>query len=248
MKIMDQNKRDMEDTNKFRDNKRLVLGLLLLIVGGLLLLENTNILPFGIREVVFSWQMLLIGIGIIIIAQKENNASGYIMLGIGLFFLIPDIWHVPHFYRRLFWPSILIIIGVLILLRNTGSKVIYKDNDIDMDSQDFINDTSIFGGTEKKVNTLSFKGGNVTNIFGGSNFDLTDSKLAEGKNVVDFFCLFGGSKFLIPSDWNVKVETTAIMGGFSDKRKFQSNQPYDKDKLLIFKGLVLFGGGEIKNF
>jgi len=37
-----------------------------------------------------------------------------------------------------------------------------------------------------------------------------------------------------------------IFGGFSDKRIKDPNRVYEEDKLLLIKGLVLFGGGEIK--
>jgi hypothetical protein len=38
-----------------------------------------------------------------------------------------------------------------------------------------------------------------------------------------------------------------IFGGFGDKRRKDPNMVYDDKKLLVVKGFVLFGGGEIKN-
>ena len=44
---------------------------------------------------------------------------------------------------------------------------------------------------------------------------MLDAQLAPGKNYIDVFCMFGGSKFLIPADWKVRVEVTAIFGGWA---------------------------------
>jgi hypothetical protein len=45
---------------------------------------------------------------------------------------------------------------------------------------------------------------------------------------------------------NVKVKVTAIFGGFSDERKVLADNEANNGKELIVKGLVLFGGGEVK--
>ena len=58
--------------------------------------------------------------------------------------------------------------------------------------------------------------------------------------------MFGGTDFIVPADWTVKLETSSIFGGFSDKRKPVVNVVNDPDKILTVKGLVLFGGGEVK--
>jgi predicted membrane protein len=84
-------------------------------------------------------------------------------------------------------------------------------------------------------------------FLGGSTFDLMDAELSPGTNVLDMFCLFGGSKIIIPSNWKVKIEVTAIFGGYSDKRKLPQNYADSNNKELIIKGVVIFGGGEIKS-
>ena len=86
-------------------------------------------------------------------------------------------------------------------------------------------------------------------IFGGSNFNMTRAKLAPGKNYIDVFVVFGGMKFVVPEDWNIKIEVVSIFGGMSDKHRTHIPEGMSHSEgQLIIKGFVLFGGGEIKSF
>ncbi|MCB0752810.1 MAG: hypothetical protein KDC52_15170, partial [Ignavibacteriae bacterium] len=86
----------------------------------------------------------------------------------------------------------------------------------------------------------------LTAIFGGSEVHFENSLLAKGKNEIDIFSMFGGYTIYVPQDWNVIIDVVAIFGGLSDKRIKDPNRVYEDDKILIIKGLVLFGGGEVK--
>jgi predicted membrane protein len=115
-------------------------------------------------------------------------------------------------------------------------------------TRDKIDDVAIFGGGNKIITSENFRGGNVTAVFGGSEINLMNCKLAEGENVVDMLCIFGGSTLIIPSDWNVIVSVTSIMGGFSNKIVKNPARVTDTTRSLHIKGLALFGGGEVKSF
>ncbi len=237
-----------------RSNKRAVLGIILVLVGAALIALNLNLFPFGIRTIIFSWQMILIVIGLVFLISKENKTVGFILLAIGGFFLIPEIVNIPYSWgwRRLFWPLIFIIVGILILFR--GGKLHRRNNrniccpDGKTLDEDSIDDLSMFGGGQRMINSQNFKGGKVTSIFGGSQFNFKGASLAKGRNVIDVLSLFGGSKFIVPRDWDIKVEITSIFGGFSDKRNPDPNVVYDPSKQLVFKGVVIFGGGEVQDY
>jgi hypothetical protein len=113
---------------------------------------------------------------------------------------------------------------------------------------DIIDDVAIFGGSEQKITSKNFKGGKISNIFGGSTFDLSDAELAPGRNVLDMFCLFGGSKIIVPAGWRVKIEVTAIFGGYNDKRRMPPKTDEVVERELVIRGVVIFGGGEIKSY
>ena len=88
----------------------------------------------------------------------------------------------------------------------------------------------------------------MTAVFGGSKINLSNASVVAGQiPVIDVFAMFGGTEIIVPEDWTVKLEISAIFGGFSDKRKSVINVVNNPDKTLVVKGMVLFGGGEIKS-
>ena len=60
--------------------------------------------------------------------------------------------------------------------------------------------------------------------------------------------MFGGSTFIVPENWNVRVEVTSIFGGFADKRSLAADTVIDNSRTLVIKGIIFFGGGEVKSF
>ncbi len=219
-----------------------IVGIVLILIGVAFIGKFLNFFPHRIMHHVFSWQMILIVLGVIFISTRENKSTGWILLIIGLVFLIPDAIHIPYSLKRLFLPIILIVIGLFIIFRPTSVRRDGKTN-----SADFIDDFAILGGGDKIITSDNFKGGKITALFGGSKIDLTKSSLAPGRNVIDVFCMFGGTTLIVPENWNVKHEVVSILGGFSDKRYIKQNTPKDVGKEIIIRGFVMFGGGEIKS-
>lgn len=235
---------------KKTSNSKFVLGIVLIGAGVLVMLRSAGLLPPIAREIFFSWQMILIAIGTVLITTKGRNPAGFILVGIGVVFLIPEIVYIPYEFRRLSWGLILVIAGLFFIFRfrsGSSGKHTFSYHQ-GTNANDVIDDVSIFGGGEKIIHTNSFKGGDVVAIFGGSTIDLSKSELAEGTHVLECVNIFGGTKFIVPPHWNVKVEVTSILGGFSDERRNFTGNGTDNSKLLIIKGVAIFGGGEIKSF
>jgi len=59
--------------------------------------------------------------------------------------------------------------------------------------------------------------------------------------------VFGGAKIIVPPGWLVKSEVTAIFGGLDDKRSVQPLVDVPT-KILIIKGVAMFGGVDIRNY
>jgi len=229
---------------KQRNTGRGIVGVILILIGVVLVGRTFDIFPHRIMHHLFSWEMILIVLGVVFISTRDNKLSGWILLTIGLVFLIPDILYIPYPIRRLFWPVLLIVVGLLIIFRSTG---IARTSNAGTAKADYIDDFAILGGGDRIITSENFKGGKVTALFGGSKIDLTKAQLAPGQNVVDVFCMFGGSTLIVPENWNIKVEVVSILGGFSDKRTVRTGTTMDVGKEIIIRGFVMFGGGEIKN-
>lgn len=217
-------------------NIRLIIGLIIIAMGFIFLLENLDIFYFDLPFHILSWPIILITIGLILLASARNKGAGIILIVIGLIGLFPE-----------FWPLILVILGLYIILRKGGSKFHKTELSTDNYSFEEFNEVAIFGGGKKFYKTEKFRGGKITAIFGGSELHLLDCSLDEGTHELDLFIMFGGTTILIPGDWNVEIDLLPIFGGFSDNRRKDPNLISTPNRTLRIKGLILFGGGEIKN-
>jgi len=228
----------------------LLLGIVLMFLGLFLIADLADIVPWRLRDFLFTWQALLIFLGLIFLSNKENKGTGIVLIVIGSFFLLPRIVHVPYYWRSLFWPSILIILGLVVIFssrRHHGEGTFFGGQRRRSTSEDWLDDVSVFGGGDRVVNSQNFQGGKLTHIFGGSKIDLTRAKLAPGRNHLEVVMIFGGTKLIVPESWRVKMEVTSVFGGFSDKR-IKTMVVTDSDRSLLITGVNVFGGGEIVNY
>jgi len=227
-------------------NNRAFLGVILVLVGLFLVMRNTGFFPDFIDHIIFSWPMLLVTIGLVItIGSSGGKTSGIIVMAVGAFFLIPHIFR-ETFDVNMFWPAILIVIGVIFIFsRRKGWNSVSTTPQV---GDDYIDYVHVFSGGERQIVSDNFRGGKVTAIFGGSEIDLTKAKLAPGVSELELACVFGGTTIIVPDDWNVKIEVVPVLGGFGDSRKLNPGRTIDTTKQLIIKGAVVFGGGEIKSY
>ncbi|WP_461633441.1 LiaF transmembrane domain-containing protein [Labilibaculum euxinus] len=236
----------MRSQHKSNPNNRAIFGIFLILFGCLLVLKNLDFIPYDLRHVIFSWPMLLFGLGVLFFFGKDDKTTGIVLMAVGGVFLMPIVFDWSFNWRGLFWPVMLIVIGVVVIRKRNECDV-SKRSAVGSDS-DYIDELNIFGGGEKVINTKNFRGGKVTCVFGGTELNLTNADLAEGTNIIDVFTMFGGCVLVVPSDWEVKVEVSAILGGVSDKRIPTTNYIVEPKKELIIKGFVALGGCEIKSY
>ena len=110
--------------NQNRHNGRMIAGAIIVIIGGLLLVDQLDIVL--IPDWVFSWPMLLIAIGLYIgVKHNFHNLSWLILMLIGGAFLADDA--LPGYEISDFvWPSAIIILGVYMIVRHSHNRVIEK--------------------------------------------------------------------------------------------------------------------------
>ena len=229
--------------------KAAALGVIVIGAGLLLLARNTGLLTPTISRIIFSWEMLLIAIGVFNIFWRQSFWSGVILIGLGSFFLLVNFYHMPFGTWQIFLPALIILVGLSMIFGGSHfGKGVFKKPMFNhtVGSEDSFEDIAIFGGGERKIVTPNFKGGEMVAIFGGSKVDLTHCNIAPGNRpMIEVVSIFGGSSLVVPSDWNVKVEVFNIFGGYVDKR---ISSQVDFNKTLIVKGVTIFGGGEVKSY
>ncbi len=224
-----------------------VFGLVLVGMGFVFLLDRVGVLEGTLRHVILSWPMLLIFIGAISFFTSHSRFPGIVLFIIGGIFLLPRFDILPFETDRIFWPLVLMIIGLAIVFKGFRHRSPHVfSNPETINSTDTFEEVAIFGGGKRIINSQSLKGGRITAIFGGIELDLTQADFAGDTAEIEVSCVFGGTTIFVRPEWEVKVQVGSVMGGFSDKRNLYKT-PNSSGKTLIIKGGVVFGGGELKS-
>lgn len=111
---------------------------------------------------------------------------------------------------------------------------------------DYLDTVSVFGGVKKTILSKNFRGGEIVNIFGGAELDFTQADI-QGRVVIDITQIFGGTKIIVPSNWQVVSDLAAVFASVDDKRIKTTASP-DSNKLLVLKGVSIFAGVDIRSY
>jgi predicted membrane protein len=249
---------------------RMIIGLLLVLLGALATLHNFGFIDLS--EYPLTWEYFFIVGGLLFILFSQNKVAGIVFFSIGLFNLVPELWPLilviigvyiilgkrnhrkSYYYNKVSFDHGFIPDdkGEFMGKRSHWRRHFYDkfnvpDQEADQENiHDYLDSVNVFGGGHKIINSENFKGGSIVSVFGGAEIDLTNAKLAEGNNIIEVVAIFGGATIIVPPDWKVDVDVLAIFGGFGDKRTKDPNKTFQDGKILTVKGVVLFGGGEVK--
>lgn len=240
-----------------RNRKGFVTGLFIIGLGVLWLLSEMGL---RIPRWLFSWEMILIAIGTFIgISSNFRKPASYILIAVGLFFMLDDLYIIPWEIREYLWPVLVIIVGVIVLVRPGKNRYVtvdpdnpndptakYHVGDVEMDPADRLDTVSIFNGIKKNILSKNFVGGETVSIFGGTELDLSRADFSK-PITIESVVIFGGLKLIVPPNWEVRTNVVSIFAGVEDKR-VSSIQVVPDDKILIITGVTIFGGIDIVSF
>ena len=263
----------MEESNKInKQSGKAVAGLLIIIIGAAMLLNNIGV---DIPSWIFYWSNILIIIGLFVsIKHRFRTNKGFILIGIGLFFTLRKALGNFYYFDMVGWPVLIIAVGLFLIFRTKGNTSEFKNrrgekwarkfgandtlisgesldsdfhanSDATINNEDYLESVSIFAGSHQVVFSKNFKGGEITAVFGGCDVNLTQADF-DGQVVIDVTAIFGGAKLIVPAGWQIKQEVTSIFGGLDDKRTLQV--PGGSTKILVIRGVALFGGVDIRSY
>lgn len=247
-----------------------IIGGIVVLAGFFILLRRMGV---PIPHWLISWEMILIVVGLVMgFKSGFRDISWVFPLVIGLIFISEDVF--PGFrFGNLIWPIGIMAIGFLILTRGTkaNSKLLNWADDKNAVQEpiitgfkredeletpiyetqskgpdDEIEIVSIFGSVKRTVVSKNFRGGESVAIFGGADIDLTHADI-NGIVKLEATNIFGGTKLIVPPNWDVQSEMVAIFGGVEDKRRIQP-ELINRNKRLVLVGTAFMGGLEIRSF
>ena len=138
-------------------------------------------------------------------------------------------------------PTILVIIGLSIIFKDTLSSQVKKEIK-KLNKNGSKEYAATFGGQTVDFSKEEFEGCSLTAVFGSIKCDLREAIIKED-TVINASSIFGGITIYVPENVNVKINSTPIFGGVSDERK---NKTKDNEHTIYLNATSIFGGVEIK--
>lgn len=227
-----------------KKTKNILWGLALIIIGIIIGLKSLGIANI---DIFFDgwWTLFIIVpcfIDLFTDEEKTGNIIG-ILIGVALLLSCQNIIDFDIVWK-LFFPTILIIIGLSFIFKDTfGKKVNEKIKEIEKDSPNKNECVATFSEQNVKLDDEKFEGVDINAIFGSVKYDLTRS-IIEKDSVINATSIFGGTEIYIPQNVKVKIKSTSIFGSAKDERK--STKTEEGTATIYINSTCLFGGVTIK--
>ena len=224
-----------------KNYKSIIWGSILILVGLVLALNE-----FGVTNInIFfkGWWTLFIIIPSFINLFVDKDKTGSligVLIGVLLLLSIRNIIDLNILWKLII-PIILVCIGFSLISKNMFDKNVSKKIK-ELNSKNN-NDGYCSTFSSQKINIdEEFMGTNLDAIFGGIELDLRNSNIKKDV-VINTTAIFGGIDIFVPDNVKVKIKSTSIFGGVSDKK---NNKSSDKSPVIYVNATCLFGGVDIK--
>ena len=202
-------------SNRHRSNAstHLWFGGFLILIGVLFLLDTLGIADT--HEVVArGWPLILVAIGgsrLLHSETAEGRFSAAIWLFLGFTFLLSTLGYLHFDVWRIIWPVMLILLGIFMVLRcRFGFRR-------PVETASTIGSTAFMGGVERRINSKTFEGGELTAVMGGCKIDFREADIQGSQATVRVFVVMGGIELSVPQGWKVLSKVVPVMGGFVDR-------------------------------
>lgn len=250
----------MENFENVRRRHRLSWGIVMIVVGGMLCLQFTGLLPNSLYQLLFCWQSIFLAIGLAELIQgKLRNSLIFFAIGIvanyhrwiefiGTF--LPE--GLPHGNQinAIFWSVLFVGVGLILIFtkprhnHHMVSDFAAKHGQTEQNVEDGrINYQFFFSGSEQVFMEPVFRGGNIKATCGGIMLDLRHTTLPEGDTTLNIDATCGGFTLKVPNNWKIVNECSFVLGGITDKRFAVE---IDNTRRLIITGRCVMGGGSIE--
>lgn len=242
----------MKDTNTPGGGSfaRYAFAALLICLGFMLLLRNTDVISYYRFGQIVSWQSLLMVLGVVALITRRF-ILGAVLICVGAYFSPLLTWFWPHDVGRYLWPLLIMVVGVAILIR-PRRKAEYAEPEAggtipegwSKANGGKVDINASFAGVRQIVVGPVFEGGAAKASFAGVCIDLRRTSLVAGETYLDLDFNMSGLELLVPSHWNVENRCNMTASAVNDKRGHEANP---LSPTLVLRGRVALGGVEVKS-
>lgn len=253
----------------------LLPGLILIAVGGGLLGREFGYLPPNVRFLDFwPLFVMFMGIsGLLHRRSFLGSLFSLAFIAFGGVLLAGNLGLLAFPAARL-WPGLLVLVGLAFLLRHgprgefrgfreasrrrrgraegdaraEGDEehaAIGREYGAQTSAEDELHKQITFSGAQLRIESQSWKGGELNVTVGGVELDLRNARLQPEGAVLDLRVLMGGVDIRVPDTWQVYCEVTPLFGGADDVTRSTQGAP-DAPKLRVI-GTCTLGGVTVRN-
>lgn len=223
--------------------KSVVWGIILVFLGVAIGLKTMGIVEY---DLFFDgwWTLFIIVPSIVSLFESHSRKDGVIglLIGTALLLVCQDVLSFD-IVRKLALPIIIVLLGLMLIFKDAfskGARMAAKR----IRSQGINKDEYCATFSSSKVNLMNLPLVNteLTAVFGGIDCDARGAVIMQDA-VINVYSIFGGVNIFVPDNVNVKISSTSIFGGVSDKRLNKSNE---NPITIYINATCLFGGCDIK--
>ena len=227
--------------------KNLLWGLVLIALGVIVAL---NVLGVTDIDLFFDgWWTLFIIIPCVIGLFGKGSKTGELIglfIGIALLLVCRDIIDLGM-VMKLALPAALVIIGLSVIFKNTFDKKVSEKieklrNKAKENATGHNEHCAVFSGQDLNFSNEVFTGASFSAVFGGIKCDLRGAIIEEDV-LINAETIFGGVDILPPANVKVKVKSTSVFGGATNKAIFTGD---DNSPTIYVNATCIFGGVDIK--
>lgn len=218
-------------------------GIVLIAIGLILTLNALGITDINIFFRGW-WTLFIIVPSVIELIRSENKGWSFIWLVVGIVLLLSSHGFLEFaIIAKLIFPFILVVIGFNLLFldffKKKTSEKFQKASEITGEEEEFC---ATFAEVEGDYEEREFHGAKLDAIFGTTKLNLKKA-IIKHDEVIHASAIFGSVDIIVPPNVNVRVQSTPIFGGVTNKVKAN----YDENLPTIYvKSFCMFGGVEIR--
>lgn len=228
-----------------KKTKTLIWGIILIAAGVLWALSTLDLVEVNIFFDGW-WTLFIIVPSVISLFTGEDKADALIWLAIGTVLLLGAQGIIEYgMIFKLALPAVIVVIGLKLIVNSfTDRKTEAAVKEMENRPEDIDSAFAIFAGQKVDCSGKVFRGAQIDAVFGSVDYDLRGAVI-DPDSAIKASAIFGGINIFVPENVKVRVKSTGIFGGTSNKAK-RPDDGAENVITLYVSAFSMFGGVDIK--
>lgn len=212
------------------DRTRWIVGGLLVLLGLVLLGDNLGLYGTIDAGTVLPALVILWGLWSLVRHRLRRLFWPLLLVLVGVLWQLVELGVLTSGEAWDYWPAVLVLLGLSMLFRRRRRSIA----EVSGDSVEFV---SVRRSIEESLGE-SVSAGDATAVFGNVTVDLRDEAV-DPPVELDAVAIFGDVTVRVPPDWDVATESVSIFGRVVDQRADRPARSATPD--AVVSGVAVFG-------